>query len=182
MIAFAHIVGAVIALVVFGIGVLALGAWVLERNQKAALDEMSVALGISVDRLSDPENSPRIVQFAAERFSSERFQNRLSDLCGWVQSAWAWIGALIQWGILIGVTWYAFTDDPSNAVYAWLALAVAFLFWVVSVAFASVCKLLTGRFPGQAKEARKSLAQAMRDQKIGAPNTKTPDVRTDWPF
>jgi hypothetical protein len=163
-IALAHIIGAVIAMLAFGLGVLALGAWELKRNQIAASEEMSTALGIPLDQLDDPENANRIIQFVAERFSSERFQNRLSDLCWWIQAVWVLSGNLIQVGILIAVVWYSVTDDRSNAIYAWLVLAIAFLFWVISVAFALVCKLFTGRFPGQARHARKSLAEFVRNQ------------------
>ncbi len=164
MLAVAHIVGAVIVLVAFGIGVLALAGWETERNRKAGLEEMSIALGIPVDRLDDPENATKLVQFLAERFSSERLQNRISDLCWWIVAAWTWLGNLIQGGILIGVIWYSFADGPSNAIYAWSAPAIALLFWVVGVAFAFVCKLFTGRFPGQARQGRKSLSEFVRQQ------------------
>ena len=161
--ALAHIAGAVIVVLAFGFGVLALWMWGQERIHKAAREEMSIALGISVDRLDDPENANRIVQFAAELFSSEKFQNRLSDLCWWVLVTWGWLSNLIQGGILIAVIWYSFTDSPSNAIYAWWVLAVAFLFWVISMALVFLCKLFTGRFPGQASLGRKNLAEFLRN-------------------
>ncbi len=164
LVAVAHILGAVIAVVAFGLGVFLLGAWESKRNEIAAAEEMSVALGIPVERLDDPVNSRKIIQFAATRFSAERFQNRLSDLCWWIQAAWGWLGTLIQVGILVGVVWYSFTDGPSSAVYAWSVLAVAVFFWLVSVAFSFICKLITGRFPGQARRARKNLAEFVKNQ------------------
>jgi hypothetical protein len=167
MLAVAHIVGAVIAVFAFGMGVALLGVWDLTRNQKAALEEMSIALNIPVERLDDSENSERIVQFAAARFSSDRFQNRLSDLCWSIQAAWGWLASLLQIGILIAVIWYSVTDSPSNAVYAWSVLAIGVAFWLVSLVFGFLCKFLTGRFPGQARQARKSLAEFVRNNPQG---------------
>ena len=163
IIAFVHIIGAVIAVLALGVAVIVFGAWELKRNQKAALEEMSIALGIPVERLDDSENSSRIVQFSAARFSSDRFQNRLSDLCWWIQTAWGWLGMLIQAGLLIGVICYSITDGPSNAIYVWWVLAIAFLFLIVSIVFAYVCKLFTGRFPGQARQVRKNLAEFVKN-------------------
>lgn len=51
-----------------------------------------------------------------------------------------------------------YPSGAENAVYMWSALAVAVFFWVVSVAFSFACLLLTGRYPGEAKMARKTIA------------------------
>lgn len=163
VLAFGHVLGAIVAVVAFGFGVALLGAWELQRNQKAATEELSISLGIPAERLDAPENFNRLVQFAAARFSSDRFQNRVSDFCWWVQAAWNLLSSLLQIGVLLGVIWYSFTDGPSNAVYAWWVVAIAVAFWVVSVAFAFACKLLTGRFPGQAKQVRKTFAKLMQE-------------------
>lgn len=161
LIAIGHIIGAVVVLVAFGIGTLILAGWESERNQKMALQEASLALGIPIDDFDNVEHQERIIQFAAERYSSELLRNRLSDLCGWIQTGWGWISNLLQVGILLGVIWYTVTDDLSNGVYAWSIIGVALFFWLFSVIFGYACKLLTGRFPGQARQARKLLAEAI---------------------
>lgn len=166
LIAVGHIVGAVVVLVAFGIGAVLLAGWESERNQKTALQEASLALGIRIDDLDKAQHQERIIQFAAERYSSELLRNRLSDLCGWIQTGWHWISNLLQAGILLGVIWYAVTEDLSNGVYAWLIIGVALFFWVFSVAFGYACQLLTGRFPGQARQSRKSLAEAIERQRV----------------
>lgn len=56
------------------------------------------------------------------------------------------------------VCWQMYESGLQNAVYMWSVLAVAFFFWVMSVAFSFGCLLLTGRYPGEAKSARKSIA------------------------
>jgi|SRR3569623_1093418 len=158
LIAIGHIVGALVALLTFGLVVLALAAWETERNRKTVLQEMSLALGLPVDEIDNRENQERVIQFAAARFSSEFLRNRLSDLCGFVQTIWGWFGSVVQVCVILGVIWYSVTGTPSNAVYAWWIVAIAFFFWILSVAFGLLCKLLTGRFPGQARQARKMLA------------------------
>jgi hypothetical protein len=164
IIAVAHILGTLIALYAFESGVLALYGWELERNQRVAAEEISIALGIPVENLANPENVPKVVRFNAERFSSDLFLNRVSDLCGWVQVGWSWLARLLGVGVLLGTIWYSFTDGPQNAIYAWLAIPIAIVFSITSILFAIVCKLVTGRFPGQARQARKELAQYINSQ------------------
>jgi hypothetical protein len=166
LIAIGHIVGALIALMALGIGLQMLGMWESDRNRKFALQEISLALGIPVTEIDKPEHESRVFQFAATKFSSELLRNRLSDLCAWVQTGWGWLSTLLQVGALIGVIWYAVTDDISNTVHAWWIIAVAFFFWLSSVLFALACKLLTGRFPGQARQARKMLAEVVEQRSL----------------
>jgi hypothetical protein len=161
LVATGHIVGALIVLFAFGLGVLLLAGWENERNRKSALEEMSLALGLPLSELDNEEHQEKVVHFAAARFSSELLRNRLSDLCGWVQTLWGWFGTLLQAAVLIGVIWYTFSDDLSNSVHAWWIIAIALFFWISSVLFALICKLLTGRFPGQARQARKMLAEVV---------------------
>ncbi len=166
IIAVAHVLGAIIATSAFSFAVLALSAWQVERNHKAIAEETSIALGIPLDRVDDDENAPKVLTFMAARFSSDLFQNRLSDLCGWVQIGWGWMGSLLQVGVLVGVTWYSFTASVQDAVYAWWVVGIAIFFWIVSLAFGLLCKLITGRYPGQANQARKRLAEYVRNQHV----------------
>jgi hypothetical protein len=159
IIAVAHILGAVIVLIAFGFVTLLLSSWELERNKKAAVQDASISLGIPIAELDDPKHQQRITQFVAERSSSELLRNRLSDLCGFVQIGWGWLSNLIQAGVLLSVIWTSVADDPANGVYAWSIVAVAFFFWISSVIFGLCCKLVTGRYPGQARQARKILAE-----------------------
>jgi hypothetical protein len=172
LIATAHILGAFIALSALSLSVLMLAGWESERNRKAALNEMSIALVIPVGELDNAEHQARIVQFVATRFSSELLRNRLSDLCGWIQTGWGWLGTFVQVVILLSVIWYTITDDLSNSVHAWWIIAVWFFFWLSSVLFALTCKLLTGRFPGQARQARKMLAEVVEQQRAVVENAE----------
>jgi len=99
-----------------------------------------------------------------ERFSSELLRNRLSDLCGLILTMWGWLSLLLQAAVLIGVVWYTFTDGTNTAVAAWFIVAIVLFFWITSVMFSLVCRVLTGRYPGQAKQARKMLAEFLKSQ------------------
>lgn len=161
LVSISHIAGAIAVLVAFGLGLIMLAAWEQERNQKSAFQEASFALGIPIDDLGKDENLDRLIQYSAAKYSAELFRNRFSDLCGWIQLGWVWLSNIFQTAVLLGVIWYTVTDDLSNAVNAWWVVVAAFFFWISSALFALTCKLLTGRFPGQARQVRKALAQVI---------------------
>ena len=164
IIAVLHVLGSIVALSAFVYIVFALANWELSRSQKLVVEELSISLGIPTEHLDDAENAPEIIKLSAAKFSSDLLRNRLSDLCGWIQVGWMWIGVLFQYGLLIGVIWYSFTDSSQNAVYAWGAVGIAIFFWISSLTFGYICKLFTGRFPGQARLARKKLAELVKTQ------------------
>lgn len=165
VIAIGHILGAFFAISLLGIGIFLIANWEKDRNLKLLNEEASLALGISIHELdNNPEHIPKVIQFVSTRFSNELLRNRLSDLCGLIRSIWGWLCLILQAGIFIAVIWYTFTDDLGIAVYAWVIIPLELLFWVISIGFSLLCKLLTGRYPGQAKQARKSLVNFIRDE------------------
>jgi hypothetical protein len=136
-----------------------------ERVQKRRLQDASLALGVPVGALeSDETLIPRLLEYSSQRFSGELLRNRFSDLCGMLRTGWGWLGSLIQVGIVLGVAWTMYNEGAQNAVYMWSVLAVAVFFWVVSVALAFSCLLLTGRYPGEANMARKSIAAVIEQR------------------
>lgn len=163
LIAIAHILGSIIALFIFGFVVLLIAGWEQGRIQKQATEEASVALGVTVEDLDSEELAPRILKLSSEKFSTELFRNRISDLCALIRTMWGWLGNIFQVLVLLAVVWYTVTNSTENAVYAWFALGLAIAFWLVSVIFSLACKLLTGRYPGQAKEARKFAAEWVKN-------------------
>ena len=165
LIATGHITGAIIVIVAIGIGIFLIGAWEAQQNQRLALEETSQALGITIEELDNDERILEIIQFSSSRFSSELFRNRFSDLCGLIRISWGWLGATLQLVIMIFVVWYTINDDLGIAIYAWSIVAVELFFWIASVLFALACKLLTGRYPGQAKQARKSITEFIKNQR-----------------
>lgn len=64
----------------------------------------------------------------------------------------------MQVGIVAGVSWSIFANGTESAAFMWLVLAASLFFWFASIAFSFACLLLTGRYPSEAKLARKSIA------------------------
>jgi len=165
LISIAHILGSVIALFILGLLGMFIAGWEAGMVQKQAIEEASVSLGVSVEALDKEENAPKVLQLSAEKFSTELFRNRISDFCGLIRTMWGWLGNLIQGLVLLAVVWYTVIDNMENAVYAWFVVGIAITFWVASVVFSIICKLLTGRYPGQAKEARKVAAEWVKNNR-----------------
>ncbi|SCU98972.1 conserved membrane hypothetical protein [Cupriavidus necator] len=161
-----HIGGAVIALFVLTLAGLWVAAWEGERNAKKRRRDAAISLGISVEELESEAMAPRLVEFCSAKFSSELFRNRLSDLCGVVRLVWGWVGSIAQVIVLVVVVWNTFTDTVDNAVYAWSAVGIALFFWVSSVGFSLICYFITGRYPGEAKQARKALSAVLEERKV----------------
>jgi hypothetical protein len=172
LIAIAHILGSIIALLAFGFVVMLIGGWETDKIQKQVAEEASVALGISVEDLDKEENARKLLKLSSDKFSSELFVNRISDFCGLIRTVWGWLSNIVQALVLIAVLWYTVTDSTGNAVYAWFLVGVSISTWIVSVIFSLICKLLTGRYPGQAKAARKIAVEWVKNngELLGATN------------
>lgn len=164
LVAFAHIGGTVVVSLVLGFLFLAFGAWWGKKIQKAADEEASIALGVSVAQLNDEKLIPRIIQLSSERFSRELLKNRISDLCGLVRTLWNGLGSLLSAGVLLAVIWYTIKDGLNNAAFAWTTIGISLFFSFVSVVFSLTCRLITGRFPGEASMARKNTAEFLRNR------------------
>ena len=167
LVAVAHIAGSILALIVLGALSLFVVAWESERNKKRVLQELAVKLGVAVDALDNEHLAERIIQVSSERSSNELLRNRLSDLCGIVRTLWGWFGSILQVVALGAAVWFTFTENRHNALFAWFAPGVAVFFWITSVLFSLVCYFLTGRYPGEAKLARKGLAQLLNERRAG---------------
>jgi len=159
--AIVHVVGALSAWFAFSLLVLFISAWEQERVHKRRLQDASIALGVPVSALDTEELVPRLLQYSSQRFSGELLRNRLSDLCGALRTAWAWFGSFVQIGVIGLVGWQLYQEGRESAVFMWTVLAVAIFFWFSAIAFSFACLLLTGRYPGEAKVARKALASVI---------------------
>ncbi|WP_309683021.1 hypothetical protein [Polaromonas sp.] len=180
--AIVHVVGALGVSFAFGILVLVIGTWEQERVRKRRFQDASIALGVPLASLeNDEELIPRLIQYSSQRYSSELLRNRVSDLCGPLRTAWGWLSTLLQVGVMAGVGWSMYTEGAQSAVVMWSVLAVAIFFWLASVAFSFACLLLTGRYPGEANMARKSLAAVIeqRSSTEAAQETAKP-LATAW--
>ena len=155
ILAIVHITGALITLLALGYAFILFNGWRQKKIHRQEQEDIAIQLGITVFELEKDAYSKKIIALLSNRFSNDYLKNRLSDLCGLVQTCWAWLSFLVQIGVLIVVIWTTFSDSLDNAIYAWLLLMIAIFFWIVEISFSLVCKLLTGRYPGQAKRSRK---------------------------
>lgn len=162
IVAIGHIVGSLIALVALGVAVHYIGIWEAKRHHRIALEDAAVDLGVPTRELANPDVELKALQLWSKRYSVDGFGNKLSDFCGTLRTAWNWLGLLIEAAVLAATIWYTVTSSQANAVYAWSAVGVAIAFWIVSIAFSLIVRLLTGRYPGEAKGARRFLANAYR--------------------
>lgn len=167
-----HVLGALAVSFAFGLLTLVIGAWEQERVRKRRLQDMGIALGVPVSSLENEELAPRLMEYLSHRSSAELLRNRLADLCGVVRIAWGVLAHIVQVIAIAVVGWQMYDSGPDVAAAMWSVPALAFFFWVMSVAFSLACLLFTGRYPGEPKEARRSLTayiEAQRDAGRPAP-------------
>ncbi len=122
---------------------------------------MALALGVPEFKLNSPEMQSRVLQYLAERYSSDRFCNRLSDFFGTIASISFGLSYLAQFGVLVTAIWLVIDGDHSAATASWLSVVIFYLTYVWAFVFNFLCRLLTGRLPGEAKSYRKTLAQSL---------------------
>ena len=164
MFAILHIFGAVVVDVILGTCLYFARVALDRRITKRELAEAALAMGIPFVALEDSGNFPKLVKWSYSKFNSELFRNRLSDLVGFVLVAWGWLGAALQIALLLWVIYETITSSFSYAPYAWFIIAIELFFLLVIIAVSLFCKVLTGRYPGQAHRARAALSKAVDAQ------------------
>lgn len=159
LVAIAHILGAVFVVIGAGFGNFVVLRFLEGRDAKKTLAKVAIETGIPINELDDPKRAPALIKHLSQRFSSDLFVNRISDLCGVMRTAWLSLGSLLNVCVFAAVVYSTFSESLDEAAYAWLMVAIALFFWLVSVLFSFACFVLFGRFPGQAREARKMLVE-----------------------
>jgi hypothetical protein len=167
-----HVLGALAVSVAFGLLVIGIGAWEMERVKKRRLQEMSVSLGVPLALMESEALVPKLIEYSSKRYSGELLRNRLADLCGVVRTAWGFLGSFVQLVAIGMVGWQLCESGSNNAALMWIVPALALFFWLISVAFSFACLLLTGRYPGEPKESRKSLASIIERRGVPAEPTQ----------
>ncbi len=161
MVATAHIVGALVALFVLSTLLFLFGAWLDKLRAQRVMEQASLDLGVPQSELMSPAFEQKLIRYFGARYSDDLLKNRISDLVGFLLGAFNWIVLLLELAVLGFVVWFTFTEDQGNAIYAWLILPISIAAFIVALCVHFVCKLLTGRYPGQAKHVRKILAQSI---------------------
>ena len=163
-IAVGHIVGALILSMALGIGWLVLAGWDNRRHEKLLLQEFCLKFRVPPEQIDNEPYSSKFIAYMTDKFSDEQLKNRISDLCGIIVFCWNILATIVQWAIPLWVIWITVSESKDNAVYIWAIFPVWLFFTVVGVLFVYACRILTGRFPGQAKKARKALVKLIQER------------------
>jgi len=157
-----HIAGTIIVLGGFSYVVTYFFNCEKKRILRVAEEEVAFALGIKLTDLDKEEvdtkdNVEKVYELVSKKFSDELLKNRLSDFCRDVLNVIDMLGFLVMFLVFVASIWYTVTGSIDYAIYSWLTVGVAVVFFILNVAVSSACRLLTGRYPGQAKAVRKAM-------------------------
>jgi hypothetical protein len=155
LIAVAHIAGAMVLLfLLYSIRDFLNSSLRTSRGNKA-MSELAMSLGVKEMELINADLRPRVLQYLADKYSSDRFCNRFSDLLGVIVSLSFALSCLVQFGCFVGAIWnVVYYKSADYAPVAWMSGFVLILIavWIGVLSFA--CRLLTGRYPGEARSYR----------------------------
>lgn len=161
MIAALHIFGTLVSLLIVNTLLFLLGAWIDQRNAARGLQDVTVDLGRPLTDFDSPERRPELVRYLGAKYSNDLLKNRLSDFFAVLLTAFSWFVLVVQLVIVASIAWFSYSEDQGNAVFAWLVLLVPVLGFTISLCVIVLCKLLTGRTPGEAKHVRKTMAETI---------------------
>lgn len=162
--AFWHISGYAAASLALGGLLFSILLWNNKRIEKSEILDISISLEIPISEINNTENSHRLERHLAEKYTNGFRMNRLADLCGWILIFWNSLGFLSQSIFLVAVIWYTVTDELSNSVYAWFGILIQLFFVISASIFAAMCLLITGSAPGQPRQVRNRLAEAIKQR------------------
>ncbi|MCG6659626.1 hypothetical protein HOP52_17895 [Halomonas campisalis] len=141
--------------------------FIAENSSRKKLDEVLeravVEMGLSKKDVLDGKHSSELASYLSERYSSDKFVNRLSDMFRPILTFLEVVGYLAQLGVIVLAAWFTFTDDIEFAKIAWFAVPVALFFLFINRILFWVCYLLTGRATGEARDVRNMLPELIKE-------------------
>lgn len=164
LIAIGHIVGAFFVTVLIMLGIAMFSDWDQDRRERLRNEELASRLGVSVGRVYTDEIRPKLIEILSQRYSSDLFSNRLSDIASVLILACAGFGLLLTIGIGLFVLWRTVFENRGEAGLIWTVPALIFFFSLAFFIVEYVCRLLTGRYPGEAKCERKNVLKYLNRQ------------------
>lgn len=161
IVAIAHIFGSVAIYFILGFIWMLIGSVEGEVNRERFDQELSIKLNIPIQDLYNEsilKNYENVLKILDEKYSTELFKNRISDFFGMIRTIWQWLGSIVVIIVFVGVCFKTIMGDISTAPFSWWIVGIYLFFSITSFVFSYICKLLTGRFPGESKAQRKHLA------------------------
>ena len=149
-----HIAGTLVTLFVLMVVSGAVSEWRSQQRSRDVMVKAAIHLDVPLQELETGKHDKDLARFLAERFDTDRISNRLSDLFRPLVIVVEGISYVSQLGVVGVAAWRVFTVDPAYGVHAWFAVGIALFFLIVVAIVVAVCKLVTGRAPGEAKHGR----------------------------
>lgn len=111
------------------------------------------------------ENQDVIISYLSERYSSETFKNRLSNLFGLLLTI---VGIVVELGLILFFAYLVYENLPSNYSsnrgMLWLPTILYLFYMVAWLCAILLCKLLTNRAPYEAKVFNRSIDFALQQR------------------
>ncbi len=163
---FGHVLGAIIGLIVLAV----FTGWVhrmvnagMESSGKAKASKLT---GIPITDLENTDHKDTLNSYIIKRSDPKLLANRISDLCGTLLSVFLLFSAFAQVFFIVLGTYFSIRQSELAPV-AWAAVAMAVATWIISLMLTFLCRMLTGRAPGQARVMRRTLAlEAERNARL----------------
>lgn len=155
-----HIVGTTLVLIIIFLisGILLHVKWGVKRLNEV-LELAAYEKGIRVEDMFNREHNSEMCSYLYEKYSSDKFVNRLSDMFRPIFVVIDYISVIISGGFVVMITYFAFTEDIEIAKFAWFAVPISLIFIIIYRVFYWFCFLLTGRGAGEAKSLRKLITE-----------------------
>ena len=154
LMAVVHIIGTLLTLTVFFFATVSLEAYRSRRRLEGVLETAALRLGLSRERVCDGAHEDQVIRYLADTYGTKHIANRFSDLCRPLTVTLEVLSYFSQITIVAFAVWITFTEGFSYTPVAWIALIVAACFWGLIMLTSAICYLVTGRRPGEARDAR----------------------------
>ena len=159
LIAIAHFLGALFVSVYAGF------VWFSYYNEKSELAAEKIALDVysssSARESSLDEMKKEVLLIFCEKYSSEKFENRLADFFGYLYMPIVFISYIAEVGIFLVVGYFTIFNNLDTAAYFWLVVPFLIVIYFFNYIFSGLCEHLTGRFPGQPRNMRKNMEKEL---------------------
>ncbi|HDL6959122.1 TPA: superinfection exclusion protein A [Yersinia enterocolitica] len=130
------------------------------KRLESRMSDASVAIGKNA---KNPENEAYALNYLKEKFSSERFENRITDALGLVILA---VHTLLS--LMITVWYFAmiagriFGFMDIEPIILWAPMILQLLLSIAILIFSVFIKIIFGRYPGEAKGFNKEFIKTIK--------------------
>lgn len=168
-----HILGVLLALAVVILVSGIIDSYFSQRRLERTLDIASVKLNVPRQSLRAGHHNAQISRYLADRYDADQLSNRISDVGRPAFLALEWFSYSAQLTVVIVAGYLAFTNDLSYAPFAWFALVIAVVLWALNVVASALLYVITGRVPGEARDARDLSVQLQKSNGMSPKNSSS---------